>query len=298
VINRQQKAYIYAFISILLWSSIATALTITLRGMDKIELLLWSFLTSFVVLGIMIIVSGKIKSYFKYLLKYWKIAIFLGIINPFIYYLTLFYAYELLPAQEAQAINYTWALMLSYLSVPVLGHKLNKLDIFAGIICYMGIIIIATHGNLYSLEFSNFKGVFIALLSTIFWALYWVSITKNREDILMVLFSNFGVGLVLIIVYILIFSIKINIPEPQVLFGAVYIGLFEMGISFILWAKALSLTYKVSSIANLIFLSPILSLFFIYFIAGEKILNSTIIALVLILFGLYIQQRDAHTRLT
>jgi drug/metabolite transporter (DMT)-like permease len=63
-----------------------------------------------------------------------------------------------------------------------------------------------------------------------------------------------------------------------------------MGITFVLWGKALTLTEHTSRISNLIFLSPILSLFFLYYIAGEPILPSTIVALGLILSGLALQQ--------
>jgi len=289
--SRQKRAYLYALIAVLMWSTIATALTVTLRMMGKVELLLWAFLVSFIVLGMMIIAKGKIGRLKWYLIKYWRLTLLLGFVNPFIYYFTLFYAYELLPAQEAQAINYTWALMLAYLSVPILGHRLEKWDILAGLICYFGVLIIATHGDPFSLDFSNIKGVLVALSSTVFWAFYWILVTKYREDTVIVLFSNFGVGLLLIIGYILWFSIEIRIPDLKPMIGAVYIGLFEMGVTFVLWGKALALTSKTSSIANLIFLSPILSLFFIYFIAGEHIYGSTVLSLVLILLGLYVQKK-------
>ena len=41
----------------------------------------------------------------------------LGFLNPFLYYVVLFKAYDLLPAQEAQPLNYTWAITLAILFV-------------------------------------------------------------------------------------------------------------------------------------------------------------------------------------
>ena len=285
-----QKSYLYALTAVLLWSTVATAFTMSLRVMDKSELLLWSFVVSFFVLGLMILLTGKTKDLKYYLSSHWKRTLLLGTINPFIYYLILFYAYELLPAQEAQAINYTWALMLAYLSVPLLGHKLSRWDIIAGIICYLGVVVIATHGDITSLDFSNSLGVGMALLSTVFWALYWIFVTRYDADTVIVLFANFGVGIVWIIGYILYFDIPLSTSLSTGHWGAVYIGLFEMGITFVLWGKALALTEHTSRISNLIFLSPILSLFFLYYIAGEPILPSTIVALGLILSGLALQQ--------
>jgi len=288
--TRSQKSYLYALTAVLLWSTVATAFTMTLRVMDKNELLLWSFMVSFFALGLMILLTGKTEDLKRHLSSHWRRTLLLGTINPFIYYLILFYAYELLPAQEAQAINYTWALMLAYLSVPLLGHKLSRWDIIAGIICYLGVVIIATHGDITSLDLSDPLGVGMALLSTLFWALYWILVTRYDADTVIVLFANFGVGIVWIIGYILYFDIPLSTSLSTGHWGAIYIGLFEMGITFVLWGKALALTEHTSRISNLIFLSPILSLFFLYYIAREPILPSTIVALGLILSGLALQR--------
>ena len=288
--NRDKTATLYALSAVLIWSTVATVLTLTLRHMSKEEMLLWAFATSFAVLGSMLLATQKKKKLKPYLRKHWKLTLLLGTVNPFIYYFTLFYAYELLPAQEAQAINYTWALTLAYLSVPILGHRLERRDVVAGLLCYLGVLVIATHGDLLALEFSNAKGVAVALASTIFWALYWIFVTKFKEDTVVILFSNFTVGLVWIMGYILLSHTEIHMASSGML-GALYIGLFEMGITFVLWGKALALTTRTSAISNLIFLSPILSLGLIHFVAGEEIYASTIIALGLILFGLLIQQK-------
>jgi len=290
-VNRERKAVFYALSAVLIWSTVATALTMTLRYISKEEMLLWAFSASFAVLGSMVLVTKKKEKLKQYLRQHWRLALLLGTINPFIYYFTLFYAYELLPAQEAQAINYTWALMLAYLSVPILGHRLMRRDIVAGILCYFGVLIIATHGNLLTLEFSSAKGVLVALLSTVFWAFYWIIVAKLREDTVIILFSNFAVGLVWIVVYIFLSHTEIHM-EPEGMLGALYIGLFEMGVTFVLWGKALAMTTRISSISTLIFLSPIFSLVLIYFVAGEVITVSTVVALALILFGLLIQQKN------
>jgi drug/metabolite transporter (DMT)-like permease len=289
-INASQRSYLYALVAVLIWSTVATAFTMSLRVMGRVELLLWASLVSFVLFGLIILATHRIHATLAYLSRHWKRTLILGTLNPFVYYFTLFYAYTLLPAQEAQAINYTWALTLAYLSVPLLGHRLSRWDIMAGIICYMGVLVIATHGNILSWDFSHPFGVGIALLSTLFWALYWIMLARYDEDTVIVLFANFGVGLVWIIGYILLYNIPITPTMTTGHWGAIYIGLFEMGMTFLLWGRAMSLTDNTSHISNLIFLSPILSLFFIHSIAEEPILFTTIIALGLILSGLALQQ--------
>ena len=70
-------------------------------------------------------------------------AIF-ALLNPVLYYLVLFEAYDRLPAQIAQPLNYTWAIVLALLAVPVLGQRLTLrmgLGIFIG---YLGVVVLLT----------------------------------------------------------------------------------------------------------------------------------------------------------
>ena len=201
----------------------------------------------------------------------------------------MFKAYDLLPAQEAQAINYTWALMLAFLSVIFLKQKLTVKDIFAGIICYFGVLIISTKGEPFSLNFSNIDGVLLALLSTVLWSMYWIINTKQKADPIVGLFSNFLVSLPIIIIYFLITQ-PLVMPDIKGILAASYVGFFEMGITFLFWLKAMQSASSTAKIANLIFISPFISLIFIYFIVGEQIYISTLIGLTVIILGLILQQ--------
>jgi drug/metabolite transporter (DMT)-like permease len=77
--------------------------------------------------------------------------------------------------------------------------------------------------------------------------------------------------------------------------GAVYIGLFEMGLSFILWLRAMRLTNNTARISTLIFLAPPLSLLLIWWLLNEPVMPSTLVGLVFILGGLGWQQHQKAT---
>ncbi|NOX14455.1 MAG: DMT family transporter, partial [Epsilonproteobacteria bacterium] len=284
------KAYKFALIAVFLWSTVATAFKITLRFLTPVELLFYSSLTSLFVLGAILLYQKRVGEVVVHIKNEPFLILLRGAINPFVYYLVLFKAYDLLPAQEAQAINYTWALMFAYLSVVFLGHKITKSDVLAGFICYFGVLIIATKGSPFSLHFGDIFGVGLALFSTILWSMYWIFNTKSKSNPIVGLFSNFLVGVVFISIYVFLKG-GLRLPNLESLLGAVYVGFFEMGFSFVFWLKAVNYTRHISKISNLIFLSPVLSLFFIQFFIGEKILNSTIVALVFILGGLVVQKR-------
>jgi len=73
--------------------------------------------------------------------------------------------------------------------------------------------------------------------------------------------------------------------------GSVWIGLFEMGITFVVWDRALRLAKNTAQVANLIYLTPFVSLLFIGGILSESIMWSTVVGLILIVSGILIARR-------
>lgn len=287
--ENQKKALLLGLSAVFLWSSVASAFKLSLDYLSPAQLLFYATLSSCVALFVCLVVLKKLHL-FAHITKQMLIKqASLGLVNPFIYYLVLFGAYDVLPAQEAQALNYTWALTLSYLSVLFLGHKLNRFDVVAGLVCYIGVLVISTRGNLLEMEFSNPYGVFLALLSTLLWAMYWIMNAKNEHDPVLGLFLSFVFALPFIGFYIWVYD-SFYVQNLIGLWGAVYVGFFEMGITFVLWLYAMRFTTKTSSVANLIFISPFISLIFIYFLVGEEILVSTLVGLCMIIIGLILQE--------
>ncbi len=287
--TRQTKALCYALCTVLLWSTVATAFKLSLRYLTPVELLLYSALVSTFVLAGILVIQGKFGQVFTGNKKDYLLSLLLGALNPFLYYLVLFKAYDLLPAQQAQPLNYTWAITLSLLAVPLLKQKIKWQQWLALVISYCGVVIISTEGHPFSLQFSSATGVALALGSTVLWALYWIFNTRDRRDPIVALFINFAFGLPLIFIYYLLTE-PVHLPPLAGLWGAIYVGFFEMGICFVLWLMALKLTDNTARISNLIFLSPFLSLIFIYLLVGERILPSTFIGLILIVAGLLCQR--------
>jgi drug/metabolite transporter (DMT)-like permease len=202
----------------------------------------------------------------------------------------LFKAYSLLPAQVAQPLNYTWAITLSLLSVPLLGQKLARRDLAAICVSYLGVVVLSTQGRLTGLDFDSPLGVGLALGSTLIWALYWIGNTKNGTDPVLALLLNFVAAFPLILGTTLIFS-ELPAWDNPGLPAATYVGVFEMGVSFVLWLMAMRLTLSTARIGNLIFLSPFLSLALIHAILGESIHATTYAGLALILAGNLLGQR-------
>nr|MDT0250177.1 DMT family transporter [Endozoicomonas sp.] len=294
-----RKACLYALATALLWSTIATAFKIALKHLDPWQLVFWSVATSTILLTIIVIIQGKtglILSQFK---PSYALFLFLGLLNPFLYHVALFGAYDLLPAQQAQALNYSWPMALTLLAVPLLGRKLSIKSLFCCLLAYAGVLIICTRGEFQNLNFSSTPssrtGVTLALSSTIIWALYWIFNTRREGDPVVSLLICFLCGLPWIIGATALFSSFWPV-SAEGLAAAAYIGLIEMGFAYILWLKALKLADNTAMISNISYLSPFLSLIFITNILGEAIYPATYAGLVMIIAAVLAQQHFSRKK--
>ena len=286
----QKKAYIFAILAVFFWSTAATAFKLTLIEIDQFQMLFIASASSAAVLLASVLIqnkSGLLKNLKK---KDFITSAFLGALNPFAYYVVLFKAYDLLRAQEAQTLNYFWAIILVLLSIPMMKQKITLKSFLAILISFFGVYIISTQGDILSFRSTDTTGVFLALGSAFIWALYWILNSKDKIDEAVKLLLNFCFGTVYIAVTMLFFSDFSGISFKGVL-GGTYIGFFEMGLTFLFWSKAMKLSETTAKISNLIFLSPFLSLIFINFILGEKILVSTFMGLIFIISGILLQRR-------
>lgn len=290
----QSKATLFGLGAVLCWSTVATAFKLSLGYLSPAQLMLVASITACLFYGGVLLLQGRIGELFRQSITGYRKSIGFGLLNPALYYLLLFFAYDLLPAQEAQAINYSWAIVMTLLAVPLLKQSMRRDDIIAAVICYLGVLVIATRGNLLAFEFDSLPGVALALASTVVWSLYWIFNRRDAREPVLGLCLNFAFAIPFILLYCALTGQLQTFPWPGVM-GGIYVGLVEMGLAFLLWLHAMKLTESTAKIANLIFISPFLSLVFIATILGEPILWSTMLALVLIVTGLLVQGRKPST---
>ena len=287
--RKQKRAYFCAFLAVLFWSTSASAFKISLRYLDVLSLLFYASITSTAAFFVYLLFSKKLNLLKALSKKDYLYSALLGFLNPFLYYAVLFKAYSILPAQEAQPLNFIWPIMLVLLSIPLLNQKIKPKDILAIIISFVGVFVISTRGDILGFKFTSPTGVLLATGSSVIWAMFWIYNIRDKRDEAVRLFLNFAFGSIFIFLSMLLFA-GVRIPNLNGILGAAYVGLFEMGITFLLWLKALKLSKTTAHVTNLIYLVPFLSLVVISFAVGEKILLATIIGVIFIIGGIILQR--------
>ena len=284
----QRKAYLFAFSAIACWSTIGSAFKISLRYLDPAGLLVISGMVACTVLFFILLAQNKLRLLRHLTFREVSMSALLGLLNPFLYYLVLLKAYDLLQAQEAGTLNYSWPLVLVLLSIPMLHQRISPASILAMLVSFAGILLISYHPGGGGSAADPY-GVILAVGSAFLWALYWILNLKDKRETVGKLFLNFCFGLFYSIIFLLFRGLQF-IPDIRGIAGGVYIGIFEMGLTFVLWLNALHYSVTTAKVSNLIYLSPFISLILIHFTVGETIFPSTVAGLILIVTGILLQQ--------
>ncbi len=287
--TNQNKAYIFALIAVLFWSTMSSAFKLTLRYIDFDHMLLWS--SAFGAFFLFIIYMAKHKKvYVGDFKKGIASSALMGFFNPFLYYLLLFKAYDLLEAQVAGTLNYIWPIVLVLMSVIFLKQQIGLQSFVAILISFAGIVIISTQGSFTDMGNSSLTGISLAVISSVFWAGYWILNLKDKREETGKISLNLLFGFLYVLIYLLMNNEHILFPSGYALLGCVYIGLFEMSITFVIWLLALKKSENTAKVSNLIYVSPFIALVFIRLTVNEKIHIYTIAGLIFIVGGIIIQQ--------
>jgi drug/metabolite transporter (DMT)-like permease len=284
-----KKSLGYAFAAVLIWSTVATAFKLALRGMEPGQLIFIASGVSLLFFLVYLIVNGQFSQLFRMTGREMRWSALAGAMNPFAYYLILFKAYSLLPAQLAQPLNMIWPFTLALLSVPLLKQKITVKQFAAMGISFAGIVLLSSQGGFDGFKNTSLTGVLLALGSSFFWALYWILNVKDHRPEAVKLFLSFLFGFLYLLGFLALFS-DFSFPSGKPLLAALYTGLFEVGITYLIWMKALQLSSNNAVTGSLVFVTPFISLLIISNVLGEEIHSTTLIGLVLIVSGILVQQ--------
>ncbi len=289
--KKQNKALLFAGLAVFFWSTVATAFKIALRELDVFQLIFYASGVTVVLLFLILLFQRKAGLVLKQTRRGWFMSMFIGAFNPLLYYVVLLKAYSLLPAQLAQPLNMIWPIVLALLSVPLLKQKIGWISVGALLVSFTGVVFISSQGGLSGFRNTNFTGVVLAVGSSLMWSLYWIFNVRDPRDEIVKLFLNFFFGFIYLAVAVFFFS-SFRVTMGTGFYAAVYVGIFEVGITYVLWMKAMQLSTSNAKIGNLVFLAPFLSLVFIRFILKETLYFTTFIGLIFIVAGIFIQQID------
>ncbi|MBQ2897240.1 MAG: DMT family transporter [Clostridia bacterium] len=284
-----KKTYFYAGVSIFCWSTVATTCKILLRELNNIQLLWMNSLIAGLFLLLLNICLGNFKKYKNYKLKDYLIMVAIGIPSTIFYYMFYYAGTDILPASQAFIINYLWPIMSVLFACIILKEKFTAKKLVAIFISFFGVIVVIG-GDIDGFNGQMLFGALYCILGAVS---YGIFTALNQK-------MNYNKSMTLMVSYFatFIFTLLINlingdvfIPDTNQMLGFVWNGVFTVAIANTFWVMALE-TGKTEKVSNLAYITPFLSLVWTYLFLNEAIKLSSLVGLIIIIFGILIQMKE------
>lgn len=282
-----KKEFLYAGLSIFLWSTTATVTKLLLGSLNSMQILLVSSLFAFIFLLIINIIKGNIKELKKYKLKDYLQIAFIGVLGTFLYNLFLYLGIDKLDASQAFIINYLWPIMTVLFACLILKEKMTTRKLIAIILSFIGVIVVTANGNLLSLQQNSIVGAIYCIIAAVSYGLFSVLNKQKGYNKFVSMMLFYFVSFVISLIYVVSSKGNFAMNVSQLL-GLLWIGVFTSAIAFTSWALALE-KGDTAKISNLAYITPFLSLVWTSLILKEKFNIYSLIGLLIIVLGIFIQ---------
>lgn len=284
-----KKTYLYAGISILFWSSIATISKLLLNTLNSYQILMFSAFFASVALLVLNIFTGKIKLLKTYRIKDYITIILICSPGTFFYYVFLYSGTAKMEASQAFIINYLWPIMSVVFACIILKEKLTARKCVAFALSFLGVITVA--GNeLFKFNSQTLIGVVLCVLAAISYGAFTALNRKWDYDYQISMMISFFCSFILTTIINAVMKRPLAIGFPQIM-GFGWNGIFVMAVATVTWALALK-SGGTAKISNLAYITPFLSLVWTFIILKEPIRPLSIIGLIIIVTGIFIQLKD------
>lgn len=285
-----KKEYIYAGISIFLWSTTATVTKLLLGSLNSMQILAVSSFFAFIFLLILNLFKKKLNELKKYKIKDYLQIAGMGALGVFLYYLFLYLGTNKMLASQAFILNYLWPMMTVVFACIILKEKMTLRKILAIVLSFVGVIIVTANGNLLNIDNNTLIGALFCILAAISYGLFSVLNKYKGYDKYASMMLYYLTTFIICIIYLLITRTTINIGIGQA-GGLLWSGIATSAIAFTTWALALQ-KGDTAKISNLAYITPFLSLVWTYFFLKENISIYSVLGLVVIVLGIFIQLKD------
>lgn len=288
-----RKEYSLAATSIFLWSTLAAMAKVLLGAFNNIQLLCVSSFFAGISLLIFNIATGKLKIFKGYKMKDFLIIALIGFPGTFLYYIFYYAGAERLLASQAFIINYMWPIMSVVFACIILKEKMTARKVCAIILSFLGVAVVTGDGLL-SFNKEMLIGAILCLLGAVSYGLFTSLNQKMNYDKCISMMINFFVAFILTGI-IIAFKGDLFAPNFVQLLGLTYNGIFTMAIPNTMWILALEYG-NTAKISNLAYITPFLSLIWTSLLLKEELNFYSIIGLLIIIGGIFIQLTNTRKR--
>lgn len=280
--NSQILSQLYAFTTVLLWSTAYVFTKISLQYFSTASLgLLRCAIASIVLMGIVVI--KKMQPPGK---KCLPLFILSGATGFTLYIMAFNIGSSLLNATTSCVIISTSPIITAVLATVIFKEKLNARQWLATGLAFCGIIIIA----LWDSHFSVSAGLVWMLGAAALISIYNIlqrGLSRLYSAMQITAYS-FSFGTLMLMGFLPETAEQLHSAPQSQIWLVCFLGIFPSAAAYAFWGKALALAPQTSSVTNYMFLTPFLALILEYIVMGTLPGRSTFIGGGVILSGLFL----------
>ncbi len=285
--------HLVAFVVIAIWGStfVFTKLLL-LGGLTAAQIFIQRFIIAYVLLLGYCLVRG-----IRWMADSWRDELLmaaLGVTGGSLYFLT-----------ENSSMNYTTTTNTSIIvslcplfASAIIGlfyktERLSRLQTFGTLMAAAGVIVVVMNGH-FVLHLSP-RGDLLAFAACLCWALYsLLMIPANaRYDTVFVTRKVFFYGLLSMIPYYIIYpelNFHLVLQQPPLLWNLLFLGCVASMLCFLTWNWVLKKLGAVVA-TNYVYLNPVTTIIFAWFILGEPITLWFLLGTILVLLGMFLADK-------
>ena len=286
--------YIEAGFSAVVWGASFIATKIALAEISPITIVWLRFLMGVVILGMAVILRKQFALPNKSEWGYFALLGFLGI--------TFHQWLQSNGLKTSEAGTTAWIVATTPIFMALLGwlilkEKLNGIKILGIVLAFMGVLLVVSHGNIASISIGKFgaPGDVLILISAINWAVFSALSRRGLKtySASLMIFYVMLLGWIFSSVLFIGSGTYIEIPALSLngWLGVTFLGVLCSGLAYIAWYDAL----QVLSTANtgvFLYIEPLIAVVVAFFVLGEPITVASLIGGGVILFGVWLVNKN------
>ncbi len=292
--NAKLIPYVEALFAVIVWGASFIATKVALQGLSPITIVWLRFLMGVVILGLVVVFRRQFALPEK---KEWGYFALLGLLG-----ITFHQWLQSNALQTSEAGTTAWIVSTTPVFMAVLGWVLLKERLgwtksLGILLAFLGVLVVVSRGDLPSISIGKFgaPGDVLVLISAVNWAVFSALSRRGLKShpASLMMFYIMLLGWAFTTLLFLTTSGLSEIPSVTstgwVAVG--FLGIFCSGLAYIAWYDALQ-ALSTAQTGVFLYIEPLVAVVIAFFVLGEPITAASLIGGAVILFGVWLVNRN------
>jgi drug/metabolite transporter (DMT)-like permease len=292
--NSKLFTYVEALFAVIVWGASFIATKVALQDISPITVVWLRFLMGVVILGMTVILQKQFALPEKKEWAYFALLGFLGI--------TFHQWLQSNGLQSSEAGTTAWIVATTPVFMALLGWVLLKERLgwtkSSGILlAFIGVLVVVSRGNLGSISIGRFgaAGDVLILISAVNWAVFSALSRRGLKSHHPSLMMFYVMSLGWLFTSLLFLTTNSLVEIGNLTFNGwmavAFLGIFCSSLAYIAWYDALK-TLTTAQTSVFLYIEPLVAVVVAFFILGEAITPASILGGAIIIFGVWLVNRD------